>query len=67
MSRTYSNLSALAAAAKANDCTVHLHQDDHGHNVFSVGNSDIGAREFASFDEAMEFVAGDKAEVMHHD
>jgi len=58
MSRIYFDLSALAAAAKANECTVHLHQGDQGCNVFSVGNRNIGAREFASYAEAMAWVEG---------
>lgn len=59
-SRRYFDLSALAAAAKANDCTVHLHQEADGRNVFSVGNSNIAAREFASYDAAMKFASGGK-------
>ena len=54
VSRRYSDLSALAAAAKAMDCMVHLHRDDKGRNVFSVGNSDMGATEFMSYTEARE-------------
>ena len=55
MSRTYCDLSALAAAAKANDCTVHLHHDEQGRPVFSVGNSNMGAREFDSYREALAY------------
>lgn len=58
MSRTYYDLSELAAAAKANDCTVHLHQDDQGRNVFSVGNPNYGAREFTSYSEALAWAEG---------
>jgi len=55
MNRAYLNISELTAAAKANDCTVHLHQEADGRNVFSVGNGNIRAREFASYDSAMKF------------
>ncbi|OQW85827.1 MAG: hypothetical protein BWK72_20355 [Rhodoferax ferrireducens] len=58
MSRLYYDLSALAAAAKANDCTVHLHHDEQGHPVFSIGNSNIGAHEFANYAAAMAWIEG---------
>jgi len=61
MSRQYFNLSALAAVAKAHDCTVHLHQDEHGKSVFSVGNSDTGAAEYSTYSEAMAFASDSKA------
>jgi len=54
MSQKYLNLTELAAAAKAQDCTVHLHRDDKGRNVFSVGNADMGVTEFPSYTEALE-------------
>ena len=66
MSRIYFNLSELAAAAKANDCTVHLHQDDQGRNVFSVGNSNTGAREFTDYSGALAYTAADCAEQAGH-
>jgi len=56
MSRRYFPLSQLAAAAKANGCTVHMHHDDQGRNVFSVGNSNIGEREFSTYTEAMAWI-----------
>jgi len=43
-SRQYFDLSALAAAAQANGCTV------------SVGNSNIGEREFSTYTEAMAWI-----------
>ncbi len=61
MSRRYFPLSQLAAAAKANGCTVHMHHDeDLGNPIYSVGNSNIGAREFDDFDAALKFVTGGK-------
>lgn len=54
MSAHYFNLTDLAAAAKAKDCMVHLHRDDKGRNVFSVGNADMGVTEFPSYTEALE-------------
>jgi hypothetical protein len=53
----YNDLSALADAAKTHGYTVHLHHDEMGCPVFSVGNSNTGAREFANFDAAMKFVS----------
>jgi len=61
MSRRYFPLSQLAAAAQANGCTVHMHHDeDLGNPIYSVGNSNIGAREFDDFDAALKFVTGGK-------
>lgn len=60
MSRTYFDMTALADAAKTNDCTVHLHHDELGCPIFSIGNSNTGAREFASYQAALKFAAGDK-------
>jgi hypothetical protein len=54
MSAHYFNLTELATIAKAKDCMVHLHRDDKGRNVFSVGNSDMGATEFLSYNEALK-------------
>jgi len=56
MSRRYHDLSALATAAKAKGCTIHLHQEADGRNVFSVGNSNIGEREFSTYTEAMAWI-----------
>ena len=53
MSRNYCNLSALAAAAAACDCTAHTHQNNQGRTVYSIGSENIGAAEFNSYDEAM--------------
>lgn len=56
MSRTYFNLTELAAAATAQDYTVHLHLDDQNKPVFSVGNSNTGAHEFQSVSDAMAYL-----------
>ena len=69
MSFQYFNLSVLATAAAACDCTAHLHLNDQGDTVFSVGSENIGAAEFDSYDDAMAWAAeraerdaGDRAE-----
>ncbi|MBK6591258.1 MAG: hypothetical protein IPG23_00245 [Burkholderiales bacterium] len=54
MSPKYLNLNELADAAKAKDCTVYLHRDDKGRNVFSVGNEHVGPTEFLSRAGALE-------------
>jgi hypothetical protein len=70
---TYLNLSELAAAASAKDCTVHMHLDAQSKPVFSVGNSNTGAAEFSDYFDALEFItdrtkytAGDVAEQAGH-
>ena len=55
-STCYDDLSALVEAARKQDCSVHLHVNDQGRNVFSVGNSNIGAREFSTYAEALAWV-----------
>ena len=55
---TYHNLTALVQAASKQDCSVHLHHDEHGRDVYSIGNSDIGAREFDSYGAAIAWVNG---------
>jgi len=61
MSRRYFPLSQLAAAAQANGCTVHMHHDeDLGYPIYSIGNSNIGAREFDNFDAALKFAGSGK-------
>ncbi len=69
MSAQYFNLSELATAASAQDCSVHMHLDAQGKPVFSVGNSNTGAREFSDYFDALEYIsdpltytAGDCAE-----
>jgi hypothetical protein len=69
MSAQYFNLSELATAASAQDCSVHMHIGDNGKPVFSVGNSNTGAREFSDYFDALEYIsdpttytAGDCAE-----
>ena len=54
MTHRYLNLTDLVAAANGCECLVHLHTDDKGRNVFSVGNSDMGAAEFLTYTEALE-------------
>ena len=56
MNTVYNDLSALVQAASKQDCTVHLHVNDQGRNVFSVGNSNIGAREFSDYFDALQFI-----------
>jgi hypothetical protein len=56
MSTTYFNMSELAAVAQAKDCAVHMHLDSLGKPVFSVGNSNVGAREFGCYFDALEFI-----------
>lgn len=56
--RDYNDLSALVQAASKQDCIVHLHTGDDGKPVYSVGNSNIGAHEFASYAAAMAWVNG---------
>lgn len=56
MTAQYNDLSALAAAAAAQDCSVHMHLNEHGKPVFSVGNSDTGAREFNCYFDALASV-----------
>jgi hypothetical protein len=67
MSAVYHDLSALAAAAADCECSVHLHQNDQGHTVYSIGSENIGAAEFNTYAAALEWatnrVAGDVAEV----
>jgi hypothetical protein len=67
MSRDYFNLSELAAAAAACDCSAHLHHDDQGNTIYSIGSEEIGAAEFNTFNEAMAWAtnraAGDCAEM----
>jgi hypothetical protein len=67
MNAVYHDLSALAAAAADCDCSAHMHQDDQGRTVFSIGNENIGAAEFSTYAAALEWatncVAGDVAEV----
>jgi hypothetical protein len=53
MSHKYFDLSALADAAKSCSCIAHLHFNDQGNAVFSIGNENIGAVEFDSYDDAM--------------
>ena len=69
MNAQYFNLSELATAASAQDCSVHMHLDAQGKPVFSVGNSNTGAREFSDYFDALEYIsdpntytAGDSAE-----
>jgi hypothetical protein len=56
MSTTF-DLSALVAAAAADDCTAHLHLDNRGNMVFSISSEILGTAEFSSYTEAMEFIA----------
>ena len=70
MSAQYFNLSELATAASAQDCSVHMHLDAQGKPVFSVGNSNTGAAEFSDYFAALEYIsdpltytAGDCAEI----
>jgi len=56
MTRKYNDISALAAAAAAKDFSVHMHLDAKGKPVFSVGNSDTGAREFSDYFDALASV-----------
>lgn len=56
MSRTYYNLTELVDAASAHDFAAHLHIDDQGKPVFSVGNSNTGAHEFPSYAEVMGYL-----------
>ena len=69
MSAQYFNLSELATAASAQDCSVHMHLDAQGKPVFTVGNSNTGAAEFSDYFAALEYIsdpltytAGDCAE-----
>ncbi len=55
-SRQYFDQSALATAATSQGCTVHLHQEADVSNVFSVGNSNTGPREFSSYAEALAWI-----------
>ena len=55
MSRNYCNLSALVAAAAACDCTAHTHQDRQGNTVYSIGSEEIGAAEFQTYTEALDW------------
>jgi hypothetical protein len=67
MNAVYHDLSALAAAAADCDCTAHMHQDEQGNPVYSIGSENIGAAEFSTYAAALEWatnrVAGDVAEV----
>lgn len=56
MSRDYNDLTALVQAASKQDCSVHLHVNDQGRNVFSVGNGNVGAREFGCYFDALQFI-----------
>jgi hypothetical protein len=56
MSRDYSNLTHLVEATSAKDCSVHLHLDDNGKPVFSVGHGNIGAAEFSDYFDALQFI-----------
>ena len=74
MSAQYFNLSELATAASAQDCSVHMHLDAQGKPVFSVGNSNTGAAEFSDYFAALEYIsdpltytAGDCAEIAGSD
>ena len=49
------NLSALAAAAKVNDCELTLSQKG-GTNFFTIGNEAMGYAEFSNYSEALEFL-----------
>jgi hypothetical protein len=57
MTTKYLSMTDLATAAKAKDCAVHMHLDDKGRPVFSVGSEDIGAREFSCYFDALEYVS----------
>ena len=67
MNAAYHNISELAAAAAACECTVHIHNDEEGNTVFSIGNENIGCAEFSSYALALHWVinraGGDAAEM----
>jgi hypothetical protein len=67
MSAVYHDLSALAAAAAACDCSAHIHNDEEGNTVYSIGNSNIGAATFSTYELALHWAknraAGDDAEM----
>jgi hypothetical protein len=53
MSRDYFDLSALVDAAAACNCSAHIHQDDQGNTVYSIGSENLGVAEFNSYPEAL--------------
>ena len=54
MTHQYLDLTDLVTAANGCECLVHLHTDDKGNNVFSIGNTGMGTTEFTSYTEALE-------------
>jgi len=60
MSRTYNSMTELVNAASAQNCSVHMHIGDNGKPVFSVGNSNTGAREFSDYFDALEYISDPK-------
>jgi len=49
----YNNLSELAAAAETCDCTAHMHINELGKAIYSVGNSDCGGADFDCYHDAL--------------
>ena len=60
------NLSALAAAAKANDCELTLSQEG-GTNFFTVGNEAMGYVDFTNYSEALAFLSDRKKLEAHRE
>lgn len=55
----YGNLTTLVDAARKHGFYVHLHQDEQGQPVYSIGCPDYGgANEFSSYAEALAWVEG---------
>lgn len=60
MSRQYFDMTKLVDVATAQECIVHIHIDEQGHPVFSVGNQLKGAVEFTNYRVAMETLSNRK-------
>jgi len=53
------NLTTLVLAAQKHGFLVHLHQDEQGQPIYSIGCADYGgASEFDSYAEALAWVEG---------
>ena len=52
----YHNLTLLINAARRHGFSVHLHLDDQGKPVFSIGCSDFGAAEFSTYKAAVAWL-----------
>ena len=60
------NLSALAAAAKVNNCELTLSQEG-GTNLFTIGNEVMGYAEFSNYSEALAFLTDRKKLEAHRE